>query len=611
VFGSVYTAILALLGFSFLVLIHELGHFLAAKWVGVRVEAFSLGFGPYLGRKWGDTQYRLSLIPLGGYVKMAGEEPEPGHKPAPDEFYGKTVGQRAFVFSAGVFMNIVFGYLIFIAAYRVGVPVMPAVVGDVLPGSPAWRAGLQRGDVIESIDNISPPTDFEDLRVAIMLSGRGESVKLGISRNGRELTKTIYPEYDPELGAPQAGILPKTSMTVAEAPRSYEEAPSEGEPDLGAIFRAGLKEGDVITSLKLAEDETARPVTEPGELAEILDNCAGNPVEIGFTRDGVAQPPVTVRPRRGEGRARIGVWFGSNEIREVRADSWAHLAGLREKDVILSVNGEATPTQDRAFAALDAAKDEPATAKVRRAGKEIKIAVGPHPAIASAASDILFAPGATVTRLVADYPAARAGMQPGDRIIAVNGTDVASAADVQEALQAAEDGDVEIAWLRGQEKISATLSRQKPWEISIPLEAPREIVKAGLAGSMRLGTRKATQWIYRIYATLRRLLSGRISGQNLHGFIGIGVITFTAARLGFGFFLYVLGILSVNLGVVNLLPIPVFDGGHLMFALIEKIRGKAVNERIRAAAGYIGLALIIALVCLTFWNDIRTFVFRW
>ena len=154
-------------------------------------------------------------------------------------------------------------------------------------------------------------------------------------------------------------------------------------------------------------------------------------------------------------------------------------------------------------------------------------------------------------------------------------------------------------------------SQSLPWAIAIPLEAPREIVKAGLAGSVRLGTRKATQWISRIYATLRRLLSGRISGQNLHGFIGIGVITFTAARLGFGFFLYVLGILSVNLGVVNLLPIPVFDGGHLLFALIEKIRGKAVNERIRAAAGYIGLALIIALVCLTFWNDIRTFVFRW
>jgi len=464
--------------------------------------------------------------------------------------------------------------------------------------------------VIESIDDISPPIDFEDLRVAVMLSGRGEGVELGIRRNGERLTKVVYPEYDQIRGLPSAGIEPKTSMIVGEAPRSYEKVPREGKSDPGAIFRAGLKEGDVITSVKLTGDEAPRPVDSPSELQKILTDCAGKPVEIGFTRDGIAQHPVTVAPRQSDGPRRIGVWFGSNEIQEVRPRSWAHLAGLREKDVVLSVNGESTPIQDRAFAALDAAKGHRTTIKVRRGKETIEISVPPHPETDSAESDILFVLDTSVTDLFAGYPADKVGMKPGDRITAVNGKEVASGEEIHEALQEAKEDEVSISWLRGEEKMSATLSRQKPWEIIFPLEAPRDIIKAALVGSVRLGTRKATQWIYRIYATFRRLLTGRISGRNLHGFIGIGVITFAAARMGFGFFLYVLAILSVNLGVVNLLPIPVFDGGHLLFAVIEKIRGKAVSERIRAGAAYLGLAVIIALVCLTFWNDIRTFIFR-
>jgi len=128
----------AAVGFGLLILVHELGHFLAAKWMGVRVEVFSLGFGrPLLKKKGAQTTYQICAIPFGGYVKMAGEEEDPGKPAPPDNFNSKSVGQRSIIFAAGVVMNIIFGFLVFMLAYRVGVPVVPAKAGELQPGSPA------------------------------------------------------------------------------------------------------------------------------------------------------------------------------------------------------------------------------------------------------------------------------------------------------------------------------------------------------------------------------------------------------------------------------------------------------------------------------------------
>ena len=92
---------------------------------------FSLGFGPSLKKKWGETEYRLGICPIGGYVKMAGEEPTPDKPPEPGEFYSKSVGRRSIVFVAGVVMNLIFGFVAFMLAYQIGVPVQPAIVGGV------------------------------------------------------------------------------------------------------------------------------------------------------------------------------------------------------------------------------------------------------------------------------------------------------------------------------------------------------------------------------------------------------------------------------------------------------------------------------------------------
>ena len=142
------------------------------------------------------------------------------------------------------------------------------------------------------------------------------------------------------------------------------------------------------------------------------------------------------------------------------------------------------------------------------------------------------------------------------------------------------------------------------WVIGLPLEPTREIIKAHLMQSFRLGARKAFQWALRVYGSLRSLVFGNVSIGKLNGFVAIGYMTYAAARTGLSELLYILGVLNINLGVMNLLPVPVLDGGHLMFAVIEKARGKPVNEKIRSIAGYSGLALIIGLLLVAFWNDI-------
>ena len=267
---TILLAVQAFIGFSLLILVHELGHFFAAKWVGVRVDAFSLGFGPCLGKKWGDTEYRLSAIPLGGYVKLAGEEPEPGKEAAPDEFYGKSVGQRSIVFAAGALVNLIFGFFIFMVAYGVGVPVLPAVVGEVAPGSPAWKIGLKSGDRIEKIGNISPPVDFEDLRISVALSSGDDGIPLGLHRNGEYLEKTLYPEFDENAGMRTAGIYPEGSVIVGEAPRARKGKREPYTPDPLAVFDAGLATGDVVTAVGVAGQEAPVPVSVPGDFMDAV-----------------------------------------------------------------------------------------------------------------------------------------------------------------------------------------------------------------------------------------------------------------------------------------------------------------------------------------------------
>src|SRR5262245_13181527 len=155
------------LGLGLVIFIHELGHFLVAKWCDVHVETFSIGFGPPLPGcqfKRGETTYMIAVVPLGGYVKMVGENPEQEDEESdPRSFKNKKVWQRMLIISAGVFMNIVLGCICFMIAYLHGVEEQPGTIGVVDAGSPAWMKPMKSGDVIYVIGDIANPT-FDQVR---------------------------------------------------------------------------------------------------------------------------------------------------------------------------------------------------------------------------------------------------------------------------------------------------------------------------------------------------------------------------------------------------------------------------------------------------------------
>lgn len=250
-------------GIGILIFVHELGHFLLAKKCGVRVETFAVGFGPRIfgwrrnkegkmvfsmgaigPREAGTedhTDYRVSLVPLGGYVKMAGEEPDEPLTGAEWEFPSKTVGQRAAIIVAGVIFNAIFAFLVFILAFQVGVQFTYNDIGFVNPGQSAWQAGLDSGDKILEISG-AKIEDFDDLATIVAFSNpqKGETFKF--QRGNKIITTRVYPEYNPALGFQTIGIGVKTSLIIQNILRLENQvAPAE---------LAGLKPEDEILALE-------------------------------------------------------------------------------------------------------------------------------------------------------------------------------------------------------------------------------------------------------------------------------------------------------------------------------------------------------------------------
>jgi regulator of sigma E protease len=591
----------AAIGFGVLIFIHELGHFLACKWIGARVEVFSLGFGPSLKKKWGETEYRLGICPIGGYVKMAGEEPTPDKPAQPGDFYSKSVGQRAFVFVAGVFMNLVFGFIAFMLAYQLGVPVQPAIVGGVQPGSAAWNVGLKRGDVIEAIRGVSPPIDFEDLSATVTLVSRGEGVGLTIARDGQRFDVVVYPQYDKATGRPTAGIVPPDSLVLSEIPKARHRKDDENA-DLDRLFQAGLKPGDTITAVQVFGAKEPTRVATPGEFEMAVSECAGKPVRVFYRRAGAAEQSAMVEPEP-VGDRWLGVAWVFNHVMAVCPGSAAETAGMKPGDVILSIAGRPAGWHDEVVQSLEKA-DKPTPVIVRRDNTEVRLQLPPLTKEAFEAS-IALEPDTVVTRTEAGSPASRLDLQAGDRIVSANDLVISDTSDLARFLIKSKGQPVTLVWRRDGKEFKAGFVPEKRWVIGLPFEPPRQIVKAHLMRSFRLGARKSYQWAYRVYGSLRSLIFHDVSIGNVNSFLAIGYMAYAAARTGLGELLYFLGVLNINLGIMNLLPVPVLDGGHLMFAVIEKVRGKPVNEKIRNFAGYVGLALIIGLLVVAFWNDIR------
>jgi regulator of sigma E protease len=501
-----------------LIFVHELGHFLAAKWAGVRVEVFSFGFGPFLfSFRKGETIYAFSLIPLGGYVRMTGQSDsgrvKEEEKEVPHSYLAKSPGKRAVIIVAGVTMNVIFAFVLFAFAYMAGICDIPSVVGEVPRGSPAYEAGLAPGDRVLSVDG-SAVARLTDVSLEVATRGTDHTFPITVRRpDGSTKTFDIRPRSN-ERGIAAIGVMPVLKRV-----------------------RVGV---DLEPGLNVAKVEKDSPAAGAGLLAwDYIETVDGKPFEglYGFKaalrEAGGAE--VTLGVRRGKDRE----WV---EIRFVPKDMGETLYG-------------------RGY----------------QAG---------------------FNPGGNVVKSVVEGSgAAQAGVRPGD---------VLAGAVIMP------DGEsARLIWVkRGGEF-------DKPRRSTVPVlkDGPEiasvnyveEMIAGGFLASFGYAAREGVSSLRRTYNTLFSLLSSKVPAKEMTSIIGIAVITYRSTTRGLGYYLWLVAFISINLAVINLVPMMPLDGGLLVFLGYEALRGRQASTRVQEIAQVVGMVLILALIIFVLKNDIVRF----
>lgn len=414
-----------------LVFVHEFGHFVLAKRAGVRVETFSLGFGPRLfGWKKGETDYRISAVPLGGYVKMTGEDPKEEDADREDSFAKKSVPARMKIVLAGPLMNLLLPLFLMPLVYIVGIerPAYldePAVVGWVEQNTPAAKAGFRPGDKIVRIEGEEIPT-WEKAKI-LFASNPNQPLQVDCLREGKLLHKEITPESSGYAG--------------------------------------------------------------------------------GYTGLDHERP---------------------------------------------SLIGGVSP----------------------------------------------------------NMPAKKAGMQADDRIVAINGTPIRYWGEMAAIIRAHPDDPLRIDIDRDGKQVLITASPTLDSEtgsglLGIAYQEKTVFKRYGLWKSLQNGIRDVGQSFVLTFYVLGKLVTGGLSIKTMGGPILIAKMTGDAARVGISSLISFVAFLSLQLGILNLLPIPVLDGGHVLFLSLEALLRRPVNIKIREAAQQIGFILLLAFILIISYNDIR------
>lgn len=601
---DVGSTLLAAIGIGLLIFLHELGHFLAARLAGVRVEVFSLGFGPrLLGRVWKGTDFRLSLVPFGGYVMVAGQDPSDRRYPAHECLWSKSIGQRALFWSGGVAMNALFALAVFPLVFHSGVSFLAPIVGGVTPGSAAWEVDLREGDRIAKFAG-KEMYSFENLMNEVALAGDRPVTMVVESGDGTRRDVVAHAHFDTEDGLFRLGIEP----AVDPAPPRVVV-----EPD-GPAAQAGLQTGDLVETID------GKP---PFVWAGSNDLAAAVPVRV---RRGDAVVEATIVPKFRSDRAspRIGVVPLARRIQGLRpGHPLVERLGLRRGDVVLAiddrpfVNGDLTqfvagPDRTRWLVSRAGATLtlEQATNATERASLAAHVSLG-------AAMDMRY------LHPMAGGAALAAGMQSGDRVERIDDREIDDWADLRKAVEAAGEKSLRITVRRLPSDAAAdafadpdagalvdlTLQpRREPvadfgWQIQF-LNRTEETRAESFGDALRLGTICSLDLVKQLYVTMKRLVTGDVGAKNLGGIIRISQVSYQAAQRGTSWFWYFLALLSVNLAFVNLLPVPILDGGYLLFLLIEKVKGSPVSTRVLGYSQVVGLVFVLLLVLFVTYNDI-------
>lgn len=703
--SNVANLLLVIAGFGFIIFLHELGHFLAARWAGIRVLAFAIGFGPALvtyrkGLGWrrgssereyfqmtargvGDgispTEYRVNaLFFFGGYVKMLGQEDlDPrATSSAGDSYQNCKVWKRMIVISAGVVMNIISAMVIFVGVFMAGLPDAPAKVGLVDPGSPAAKAlvrgagaGLRPGDEILLIDH-EKPDSFNDIALAASMSGPNQSLELLVKRPGvaAPLHVTVTPEVSRLSGLREIGIEPPRTRTLPVAKTSDETR--QFEESVSRLGFPGLKPGMSLESVN------GVPATGLHDLQHAIDVSDGAPVGVSFLSPAGERFATTLTPRPelrqdvlpkppGVPTPVVDHLLGLTPVMQVGvANPPALDQGLKDADIFARIGDVEFPSLWQGLAQI---RDHPGESLpivvLRRDEKgvshEVKLDhvkvdsrgtigflakdVGDEMTLVSMPPDKLQALTPPRSNTGPYAPAAtRIIESPGTQIVSVAGTPVKNFAELRRALQAATLAQFD-AWeaARGPQPDSITIDVAlaqpvqgsvlgklpvvtRPWKLSrtdvselhslgwvspLPLglfETEETLVRGkDPIDAVSKGLHKARQVMLTTYLTFARLAQGTVKVEQLKGPVGIAHLGTVVAGRGWVYLFFFLGLISINLAVINFLPLPIVDGGQFLFLLFEQIRGKPAPLAVQNAATLAGLVLLGGVFLVVTFNDVK------
>lgn len=555
-----------------LVIVHEAGHYVVARLFKIGTPVFSIGMGPRVfGFHFWETDFRISLLPIGGYVRMAGadafgeEDADADWRKPEEDFMRRPVWQRLLVMLAGPAANLVLPFILFTSAYMFGQPMPDAVVGRVVPGSAADEAGLMVSDEVVAVAE-QPVRNWREFHRALRgMSSDADTATVTVRRAGSEVELSLS-----LASVPERDFFLAESMGVAHNALSARVGVSDAA---SPAWKAGLRTGDLVEEV----DGTAvRTFTElqaaltPGSPHTVKaqhfvvdgDNRrVAEPTEFRLEPDPSWAPdPTEVLPDPW-GLIPIEV-FVSSVVED--PPSAALAAGVKEGDRLVSIDGSMVRSWDDVVELVKASADEVTIeqAEVQSGGCRLDEA------------PILYG---RPLRLEVARDGARKVLEFRPQIQRM---------------------------VRRTEVLYRPIMGVRPYSVST-VPGAREPTYYGVGSAFALAVEDSVNTVRDIGSSLGGLLQGRLKAkETLGGPVEIFRTAGVAAQRGLHYYIGVMGMISFSLGILNLLPVPVLDGGQILFYTIEGIRGRPLPLALRERVQMIGVLFLGALMVVVLVNDI-------